>query len=281
MNGLILYQSIQSTYDQTRLQTLIDTFTLRSIKVVTVSFDQVIRLLETTTSRFFKFAYFFEEDRQLAQTLESRYGIRVFNQENPINLAHDRALLAIALRNENLPTPQTILLPYVMNQSILLQYQEVRAMLQHLPFPYLIKERFVEPNQAVYFIRSEQDLYATCQQIGMKPLLAQEYIGPDARKIMKVFVLGSRVRAAVEVIEKPGQSLLKPVKLHRKVEKMALTTARAIGADQVLIHFLVINQTIPYIYGIKTNPDLYELESLTRNPLHDELVHYIVKASQS
>ena len=278
MNGLLIYQSIQTTYDQTRLQTLIDAFAYRSIKVVTVATDQVIRLLETTTPKFFKFAYFFEEDLQLAKALESGYALHVYNAETPINIANDRALLSISMRNDGLPTPQTILLPYTMNQSILSQYQDVKSMLTSLPFPYLIKERYVEDHQSVYFIRSESDLHATFQQVGMKPLLAQEYIGLEARKIIKVLVLGQAVRVAVEVVTKKDKLVLKQIKPHRRIVKTAIQAVRAIGADIALVHMLVINQTIPYIYGIKTNPDLYELESLTRYPLHDALVQLIASS---
>ncbi len=278
MNGLLIYQSIQTTYDQTRLQTLIDAFAYRSIKVVTVATDQVIRLLETTTPKFFKFAYFFEEDLQLAKALESGYALTVYNAENPINIANDRALLSIAMRNDGLPTPQTIVLPYTMNQSILSQYHDVKSMLTSLPYPYLIKERYVEDQQVVYFIRSEADLHTTFQHVGMKPLLAQEYIGLEARKIMKVLVLDASARVAIEVVPKKDRVILKRIKPHRNIIKTAIQAARAIGADIALVHMLVINQTIPYIYGIKTNPDVYELESLTRYPLHDALVQFIASS---
>jgi glutathione synthase/RimK-type ligase-like ATP-grasp enzyme len=278
MNGLLIYQSIQTTYDQTRLQTLIHAFAFRSIKVVTVATDQVIRLLETTTPKFFKFAYFFEEDLQLAKALESGYALNVYNAENPINIANDRALLSIAMRNDGLPTPQTILLPYAMNQSILSQYQDVKSMLTTLPYPYLIKERYVEDNQSVYFIRNEQDLRATFQRVGMKALLAQEYVGLEARKIFKVLVIGKTVRVAVEVITQANNNVLKLIKPHRNIVKTAVQATKSIGADIALIHMLVINHTIPYIYGIKTNPDLYELESLSRYPLHDTLVQLISTA---
>jgi glutathione synthase/RimK-type ligase-like ATP-grasp enzyme len=280
MNGLILYRLITSTEQQGRLQRLIETFANHRMKVVTVQHDQVIRLLETTTKQFFSFAYFFDEDRQLALSLQNGYGLTVFNEETPINIANDRALLSLTLRNEGIPTPQTIVLPYTMNQSILHQLGDVKLMLASLAYPFLIKERFVSDHQPVYFIRDVNDLTATFHMIGLKPLLAQEYMGPVSRKVVKVFVVNRRPIASVEVISSSTQDTIKRIQFpsSHPVYQTAIKTADALGASMILIYMLVVNLRTPYVYGVKTNPNLLELEQVTGVDVHTSVVKAIQDA---
>lgn len=277
MNGLLLYRLITSVEQQTRLQRLIETFTLFKMKVVTVQHDQVIRLLETTTKHFFSFAYFFDEDRQLALSLQNGYGLTVFNEETPINLANDRALLALTLRNEGIRTPQTIVLPYTMNQSILHQLSEVKVMLSPLAFPFLIKERFVAMDQPVFFIRNMDDLTSTFQMVGLKPLLAQEYIGPVSRKVIKVLIVNSRPICSLEVVSSSTHDVIKRIKLssNHPVYQTAIQTSEALGAWIILVHMLVINLRTAYVYGVKTNPNLLELEQVTGVDVHTSVVKAI------
>jgi glutathione synthase/RimK-type ligase-like ATP-grasp enzyme len=278
MNGLLIYHTIQTVHEQKRLQHLIDAFARYKMKVVTVQLDQVIRLLETTTPGFFSFAYLFAEDLQLAKALEKGYNLHVYNQETAINIANDRALLSLTLRNEGISHPQTIVLPYVMNQSIMHQWSDVKTMIQPLAFPFLIKERYVSPNQPVYFIRSDDDLVATFQQVGLKPLLAQEYIGPLSRRVIKVLVVFQNATTSYEVMSTSQEDVYKnaPFSSRSSVYKVAVQTAEALGASIALVHMLVINNRIPYVYGVKTNPDLEEIEVVTGT----RVVEGVVKAIQ-
>ena len=280
MNGLILYRLITTVDQQARLQRLIEAFTSHRMNVVTVQHDQVIRLLETTTKHFFSFAYFFDEDRQLALSLQNGYGLTVFNEETPINIANDRALLSLTLRNEGIPTPQTIVLPYTMNQSILHQFNEVQMMLSSLAYPFLIKERFVSDNQPVYFIRDLKDLTTTFQMVGLKPLLAQEYVGPVSRKVVKVFIVNRRPIASVEVVSSSTQDVIQRIRFpsSHPVYQTAIRTADALGASMMLVYMLVVNLRTAYVYGVKTNPNLMELEQVTGVDVHTAVVKSIKDA---
>jgi glutathione synthase/RimK-type ligase-like ATP-grasp enzyme len=153
-------------------------------------------------------------------------------------------------------------------------------MLSSLAYPFLIKERFVSDNQPVYFIRDLKDLTTTFQMVGLKPLLAQEYVGPVSRKVVKVFIVNRRPIASVEVVSSSTQDVIQRIRFpsSHPVYQTAIRTADALGASMMLVYMLVVNLRTAYVYGVKTNPNLMELEQVTGVDVHTAVVKSIKDA---
>jgi glutathione synthase/RimK-type ligase-like ATP-grasp enzyme len=189
--------------------------------------------------------------------------MKVFNDESSMNMSIDRALLSITLRNAMIPSPATIALPYVVNTNIMQGIQEVKAMMQDILYPVLVKNRFPQVQEKIFYVRDENELVRTLSPIGMKPLIVQAYVPPENRQMFKVFTIGDKVQAGIEVISVNQQDYLKQAKLPPSVIKLALKTAKTMGATYALISVFYLNKKNPYVYSVKTNPNIVELQVVT------------------
>jgi glutathione synthase/RimK-type ligase-like ATP-grasp enzyme len=264
MNGLLIYRQI-TDQDKQRLQldTIIRAFQQWRLNLIAVTTQATNRLLETSQRGFFKFAILLDDDTQIARYLQIEHRIKVFNDESSINLSIDRALLSISLRNAMIPSPATIALPYVVNVNIMQGFQEVKAMMQDILYPVLIKHRYPQAQEKIYFVRDEKELIKTLSPIGMQPLIVQAYVPPENRQIFKVLTIGKKVQAGIEVVTINQQDYLKQAKLPPSVRKIALKTAKTIGATYALISVFFLNKQNPYVYSVKTNPNIVELQLVT------------------
>ena len=264
MNGLLIYRQLADQTKQTiQLETIIAAFKQWHLNLVAVTTQVTNRLLETSQRGFFKFAILLDEDTQIARYLQIEHRIKVFNDESSMNLSIDRALLSISLRNALIPSPATIALPYVVNVNIMQGIQEVKAMMQDILYPVLIKNRYPQVQEKIYFVRDEKELIKTLSPIGMQPLIVQAYVPPENRQMFKVLVIGKKVQAGIEVVTVNQQDYLKQAKLPPSVAKVALKTAKTIGATYALISVFYLNKNNPYVYSVKTNPNIVELQLVT------------------
>ena len=264
MNGLLVYrQAADFPKQKTQLEIIIQAFQQCRLTLIAVATQDTNRLLETSSQGFFKFALLLDEETQIARYLQIEHRMKVFNDESSMNLSNDRALLSISLRNALIPSPATIALPYVVNVNIMQGIQEVKAMMQDILYPVLIKNRFPQAQEKIYFVRDEKELIRTLQPIGMKQLIVQAYVPPENRQIFKVFTVGNKVYAGIEVVTINQQDYLKQAKLPPSVRNLALKTAKTLGATYALISVFYLNDKNPYVYSVKTNPNIVELQVVT------------------
>jgi len=264
VNGLLIYrQHADETKQKKQLENLINSFKQWRLNLIAVSTQDTNRLLETSNQGFFKFAILLDDDTQIARYLQTEHRIKVFNDDSSISLSADRALLSITLRNAMIPSPATIALPYVVNVNIMQGIHEVKAMMQDIMYPVLIKNRYPQAQEKIYYVRDEKELLKTLSPIGMQPLIVQAYVPPENRLMFKVLTIGNKVLAGIEVVTVNDQAYLKQTKLPPSVSKLALKTAKTIGATYALISVFYLNKKNPYVYSVKTNPNIVELQVVT------------------
>jgi glutathione synthase/RimK-type ligase-like ATP-grasp enzyme len=264
VNGLLIYrQHADETKQKKQLENLINSFKQWRLNLIAVSTQDTNRLLETSNQGYFKFAILLDDDTQIARYLQTEHRIKVFNDDSSISLSADRALLSITLRNAMIPSPATIALPYVVNVNIMQGIQEVKAMMQDIMYPVLIKNRYPQAQEKIYYVRDEKELLKTLSPIGMQPLIVQAYVPPENRLMFKVLTIGNKVLAGIEVVTVNDQAYLKQTKLPPSVSKLALKTAKTIGATYALISVFYLNKKNPYVYSVKTNPNIVELQVVT------------------
>jgi carbamoylphosphate synthase large subunit len=99
-----------------------------------------------------------DDETQIARYLQMEHRIKVYNDESSMNFSIDRALLSISLRNALISSPATIALPFVVNVNIMQAIHEVKAMMQDILYPVLIKNRYPQPQEKIYFARDEKEL---------------------------------------------------------------------------------------------------------------------------
>jgi len=278
MNGLLIYRLQPLDKQQGfRLQTIIDAFKENELMMIAVTTKDMTRLLETSNKGFFQFALLLDEDPQIARYLEGEHQLKVFNDENAINVCFDRALLSITLRNAMVPSPATIALPYVLNVNLMQVIQDVKFMMNDIAYPVLVKNRYPQPNEKIYYVRDENELVRVLAPIGMQPLIVQAFVPPTDRQSFKVLVIGEKTYAGVEVVTVDQTEYLKETTLPKSVSKIAIKAAKTIGADYALVSVFYLNKKNPYVYSVKSNPNIVELQVVTGLYLSAYLAQYIRK----
>jgi glutathione synthase/RimK-type ligase-like ATP-grasp enzyme len=278
MNGLLIYRLQPLDKQQGfRLQTIIDAFKENELMMIAVTTKDMTRLLETSNKGFFQFALLLDEDPQIARYLEGEHQLKVFNYENAINVCVDRALLSITLRNAMVPSPATIALPYMLNVNLMQVIQDVKFMMNDIAYPVLVKNRYPQPNEKIYYVRDENELVRVLAPIGMQPLIVQAFVPPTDRQSFKVLVIGEKTYAGVEVVTVDQTEYLKETALPKSVSKIAIKAAKTIGADYALVSVFYLNKKNPYVYSVKTNPNIVELQVVTGLYLSAYLAQYIRK----
>jgi ribosomal protein S6--L-glutamate ligase/gamma-F420-2:alpha-L-glutamate ligase len=278
MNGLLIYRLQPLDKQQGfRLQTIIDAFKENGLMMIAVTTKDMTRLLETSNKGFFQFALLLDEDPQIARYLEGEHQLKVFNDENAINVCVDRALLSITLRNAMVPSPATIALPYMLNVNLMQVIQDVKFMMNDIAYPVLVKNRYPQPNEKIYYVRDENELVRVLAPIGMQPLIVQAFVPPTDRQSFKVLVIGEKTYAGVEVVTVDQTEYLKETTLPKSVSKIAIKAAKTIGADYALVSVFYLNKKNPYVYSVKSNPNIVELQVVTGLYLSAYLAQYIRK----
>lgn len=282
MNGLMVYRHIPGRMEQsTHLNVLIEAFAKFKLKLIAVPSTDLNRLIETTNKGFFKFAVLLDSDPQIAKYLETDHQMKVFNDGSAINLSMDRALLSITLRNALIPSPATIALPYSVNVNLMQVIQEVKEMMNDIHYPVLVKNRYPQLNEKIYFVRDEKELVKVLEPIGMQPLIVQAYVPPQDRQLFKILVIGKRVIAGVEVVTMNGKDYLKQIETPQDIKKIAIKTAKATGTSFALISIFYLNKKNPYVYSVKTNPNIVELQVATGMYLSGYLAKYIYSKTKT
>jgi glutathione synthase/RimK-type ligase-like ATP-grasp enzyme len=282
MNGLLIYRHMQGRPEQSKeLGFLIEAFAKFKLKLIAVPSTDLNRLIETTNKGFFKFAVLLDNDPQIAKFLEADHQMKVFNDSSAINLSMDRALLSITLRNAFIPSPATIALPYSVNVNLIQVIQEVKEMMKDIQYPVLVKNRYPQMNEKIYYVRDEKELVKVLEPIGMQPLIVQAYVPPQDRQLFKILVIGKRVIAGVEVVSNNGVEYLKQMDTPQDIKKIAIKTAKATGTAFALISIFYLNKKNPYVYSVKTNPNIVELQVVTGMYLSGYLAKYIFAKTKS
>jgi gamma-F420-2:alpha-L-glutamate ligase len=265
IDALLVYNVVldNNRFEQ-QIETFIAAFKKHRIRLRPVSNTKVFKLVEENPSRF-AFAVFWDKDLHIARYLEEDAHIPVFNSQQAIATCNDKAMTFLALRNYNIPTPKTIILPYTFNVNVLNFFEDVKAMIEDIDYPFLLKERHESIDGKVYIIQNEKQFKEALLLVGKKSLLVQEYIPADSRRNIRVNIVGGNFISAVERIQSSTDDKhekLQQVKVKRFIKRVAQASSHAVGADFAAIDILVIKKRA-YVYGVKTNASTIAIEEAT------------------
>jgi len=268
IEGLLVYNiALNNARYQEEITSFLSAFRKNGMRLTPVSNIKVFNLVEENPSRY-AFAVFWDKDIHVARYLEDEAHIPIFNNQHTIETCSDKALIYLALRNYNVPTPGTVILPYTFNVSLLNYFDDVKEMLNDLPYPILIKDRFESLDSKVYLIPDENGFKEALIEVGKKSLLAQQYVLPQQRHFYRVSVVGGIVIAAVERLRDTndeGQVIEQavPIKITLPIRKLAMAAAKAVGADFCAVDIIVDRKKRLYVYSVKTNAGTLAIERAT------------------
>jgi ribosomal protein S6--L-glutamate ligase/gamma-F420-2:alpha-L-glutamate ligase len=282
IEGLLVYNiALDNARYQEEIASFLTAFRKNGLRLTPVSNIKVFNLVEENPSRF-GFAVFWDKDIHVARYLEDEARIPIFNNQHAIGTCSDRALTYLALRNYNVPTPQTVILPYTFNVSLLNYYEDVREMLVDLPYPFLVKDRFESLEDRVYLIPDEAKFKEVLIEAGKKSLMAQQYILPQQRHVLRVSVVGGQVIAGIERFRETDDDggiveEVRQIRINRQLKKIAQAAAKAVGADFAAVDLIVDRKKRIFVYSVKTNASPLAIEKATGMYISWYIARYIKK----
>ncbi|NCA95142.1 MAG: RimK family alpha-L-glutamate ligase [Epsilonproteobacteria bacterium] len=236
--------------------------------------------------RYINFVLYWDKDLYLAELLEAT-GVPVFNTSTAIRVCDDKALTYIKLKNHRLPTPKTLVLPFTFGQNVIKFYDRIKTLIAEKGFayPFVLKQRFGSFGEQVYLITSEVMFKKMLQTIGDKELLIQEFIEESSGRDFRVNVVG---REAVSIVMRVNQGNFRS-NVHqggimssvpypdRRMLKLAVQAAKAVGADFAGVDILVNAAGEPLVIEVNSNARTIAVEEASKVYVSLFIARYIKK----
>lgn len=196
------------------------------------------------------------------------------------SIGHDKILTHVKLQEFRIPMPTTYL-----SSSI----TAAKKILERLNYPIILKLPSGTQGKGVLFA----DSYASASSILdtlhslNQPFLIQEYVetgGVDIRAI----VVGDKVVASMKRVAVEGEKRAnihaggkgKPVELDFYVKKIAVESAKAVGAEICAIDILDSSKG-PVVIEINLSPGLQGIQACTKIDVADKIARYLYKKTKS
>jgi len=222
---------------------------------------------------YIKFALYWDKDIYLAELLENM-GVPVFNPSHVIRVCDDKALTYLKFKSHGIPTPKTLVLPFTFGRNIIDYYERINALLleKSFKYPFVLKERYGSFGEQVYLISNEPMFKKMLAIVGNKELLVQEFIEESAGKDFRVNVVGREAVSIVMRLNKgnfrsnvhQGGVMSSVPHPDRRMLKLAVKAAKAVGADFAGVDILVNSAGDPLVIEVNSNARTIAVEEATK-----------------
>jgi RimK family alpha-L-glutamate ligase len=184
------------------------------------------------------FILFWDKDVRLAYYLE-QLGYPVFNSSRAIEVCDDKSLTHLTLMNAGIPMPRTIISPKTFENIGYTNYNFLTEVVNRLGFPLVVKESFGSFGQQVYLLHHMVELKEKMLEIGVKPLLFQEFVHASSGRDIRLQVVGNQVIASMYRYSDNGDfranlsigGKMKPYQPTKEQSELALRCCEVIGLD--------------------------------------------------
>lgn len=277
IEGLFAYRPLSHASELDALfLTFQKAFKKHGVKITKIPSNKVVQMIQGQPKKY-QWVLMWDPDVATAKFLEMDLKVPVFNNHRTLNTMTDRGLTFLAMRNFSVPTPSTIILPYTFNINLLNVYSEVIDMIKPLGYPFLIKERFDVLDDKVYLITDEQKLPRLFMDVGMKALMAQQYIEPTHRHIVQGLVIGGKLFACIERFDTSEGEIYRPFTMEGLLKEVVLRAAQAVEADFCAVDVIIDAKKRPLVFSVKPNPDIVKLQSTTGIYLSWYIARYVLQ----
>lgn len=142
------------------------------------------------------FVLFLAKDVRLARLLEQD-GCRVFNSASSIALCDDKSLTYLRLRSEDIPMPETLLVPMCFFASDWSENPFVETAVGRLGFPMVVKEACGSFGQQVWLVNDRNALVERLNASSPRTMLLQRFVSSSRGRDVRLQVVGGEVVATM------------------------------------------------------------------------------------
>ncbi len=228
-----------------------------------------------------QFVLFWDKDILLAGFLES-LGIRVFNSSTCIEVCDDKRKTYLALKKEDIPTPDTMIVPMTYDTVGFTNYDFIEFAGERFGFPLVIKEAYGSFGEQVYLARNDTECKTIIQECHSFKLLFQQYIKESHGRDIRLQVVGNRVIGAMERYSDndfraniTAGGNMRAYQPTADESKIAIQAACAVGADFAGVD-LLFGKDGPLVCEVNSNAHFKNLMDCTGVNTAREILQYIV-----
>jgi RimK family alpha-L-glutamate ligase len=203
-----------------------------------------------------------------------RAGVRVINSAKVIERTVDKYYTSWLLEQAGLPTPRTVVAE---------QFEDALQAFEDLGGDVVVKPIFGSEGRGMVRISDPDVAYRVFRALEMSRFVyyLQEFV-PHGQRDIRVFVIGSRVEAAMERLGEGWKTNVsqgaraRPLEVDERVGDLALRAAQAVGTDYAGVDILPLDDGTYTVVEINGIPGWRGLEGATGINLADRLVDYVL-----
>ncbi len=244
--------------------------------------EYLIDIEENEGNKKVDFILFWDKDIKLAYYLE-QLGYPVFNGSKAIEICDDKALMHLILMNTGIPMPRTIVAPKTFDNIGYTNYKFLEQVAEQLGFPMIVKESFGSFGQQVYLVNNTEELKAKVDQVGIKPMIFQEYIKSSHGRDLRLQVIGNRVVASMYRYSDQGDfranltigGKMKTYEPTKEQCELAISCCEKIGLDFAGVDILFGEQDKPILCEVNSNAHFKNIFDCTGVNTAELIISYI------
>lgn len=230
------------------------------------------------------FVLFWDKDTRLARHLESR-GLRLFNSSKAIELCDDKSLTHIKLLNSGIKMPKTIIVPKTYENVGHGERRFLDTAADRLGYPMIVKECFGSFGWQVYLAENREELEDIVKNIGIKPMLLQEFVAASRGRDMRISVVGGRVVASMLRYSTNGDfranvsggADVKSCEPNEAQVAVALRAAAELGLDFCGVDLLFGSNGEPLLCEVNSNAQFHGIYKCTGVNMAEKILGHIAK----
>lgn len=231
----------------------------------------------------YDFVLFYDKDIKLALLLENQ-GYRLFNKSSAIKICDDKFLTYIKLKNI-IRQPLTMQSPFLYYDDLSNDLDFIDKCENNFKYPMILKETSGSFGQQVYKINNKNELCRLIKNIGVKSFIVQEYIKETFGRDLRIQVVGNKVVAAIQRINKNGDFRANITNGGKAYlyntndlqNKMAIEALKLVGADFAGVDILFGENDEPILCEINSNAHIENISRICNINIYKEILKYIIK----
>lgn len=228
------------------------------------------------------FAIFWDKDVRAAEYLEI-HGIKIFNSAEAIARCDDKSLTYLALCNQGIRMPKTIISPltYGFEDE---KDSFLEDAIKQLGFPFVIKENCGSFGAQVYLAHHREEAHQILDRIRGKGYILQEYIGHAPGKDIRINMVGEEPVAAMlrenkqdfrANITNGGQ--MSPYIPNEAQIAMAKRVCQVLKLDFAGVDILFGEKEEPVFCEVNSNAHFKNIYDCTGINVADYIIDYVLK----
>lgn len=228
------------------------------------------------------FVIFWDKDTVLAQKIESE-NIPTFNGSTAIALCDNKICTAIALAQNNVPHPKTVVAPKTFEGVGYNNDTFLQKTVDILHFPIVVKEAYGSFGQQVYLANDTPELKEIVKKIGYKDFLMQEFVAESVGRDVRINVVGGKVVCGMlrqnendfrSNISNGGTACA--VQLTDEQKSVALQAVKAMGLDWAGVD-VMFGKNGPIVCEVNSNPHFRSTLDCTGVDVSEYIIDYVIE----